>query len=122
MLLVIVVVVLLALAWTGVSQGINQIPQPQTAGQTFQSITQLAYGVFALLSIVTTFWGRRWNSLMLAGWITSVTLAAGLAPVVWGATSKLIGVGSGAASLVVGLGLAWLLRVAARKDVARSPG
>jgi hypothetical protein len=43
-----------------------------------------------------------------------VTLAAGLASVVWGGTSLLIGLLSGAAALLIGLGIAWLLRVGAR--------
>lgn len=79
-----------------------------------QTLTQFGYGLFAVLSLVTTFWARRVNPLMLAGWIVSVTLAAGLAAVVWGGTSLLMGLLSGAAALLVGLGIAWLLRVGAR--------
>jgi hypothetical protein len=105
---------LLWLAWTGLSQGVNQLSQSQTTGQIAQTITQLSFGLFALLSLVTTFWSRRWNPLMLAGWTVSVTLAAGLASVVWGGTSLLVGVLSGAAALLIGLGIAWLLRVGAR--------
>ena len=113
-LLVMVSLLLLWLAWTGLSQGVNQLSQSQTTGQIAQTITQLSFGLFALLSLVTTFWSRRWNPLMLAGWTVSVTLAAGLASVVWGGTSLLIGLLSGAAALLIGLGIAWLLRVGAR--------
>lgn len=113
-LLVMVSLLLLWLAWTGLSQGVNQLSQSQTTGQIAQTITQLSFGLFALLSLVTTFWSRRWNPLMLAGWTVSVTLAAGLASVVWGGTSLLVGVLSGAAALLIGLGIAWLLRVGAR--------
>ena len=113
-LLVVVGVFLLAMAWQGVSQGINQFPESKTAGQIAQTLTQFAFGVFAFLSLVTTFWGRRWNSLMLAGWTVSVTLAAGLATVVWGGTSLLIGVFTGAVTFFIGFGTAWLLRVGAR--------
>ena len=113
-LLVMVSLLLLWLAWTGLSQGVNQLSQSQTTGQIAQTITQLSFGLFALLSLVTTFWFRRWNPLMLAGWTVSVTLAAGLASVVWGGTSLLVGVLSGAAALLIGLGIAWLLRVGAR--------
>ena len=107
-------VLLLWMAWNGLSGGVRELPQSQTPGQVAQSISQFAFGLFALLSLATTYWGRRWNTLMLAGWTGSVTLAAGLASVAWGGTSILIGVVSGAAALVVGLGIAWLLRVAAR--------
>lgn len=113
-LLAMVSLLLLWLAWTGLSQGVSQLSQSQTSGQIAQTITQLSFGLFALLSLVTTFWSRRWNPLMLAGWTVSVTLAAGLASVVWGGTSLLIGLLSGAAALLIGLGIAWLLRVGAR--------
>lgn len=113
-LLVVVGVFLLAMAWHGVNQAIAQFPESKTTGQIAQTFTQLGFGVFALLSLVTTFWGRRWNSLMLAGWTVSVTLAAGLATVVWGGASLLIGVASGAVTFLIGFGTAWLLRVGAR--------
>lgn len=113
-LLVLVGMLLLWLAWTGLSGGVNQLPQSQTPGQIAQTLTQFCFGLFALLSLLTTFWGRRWNRSMLAAWTASVTLAAGLASVVWGGTSLLIGIVSGAAALLVGLAIAWLLRLAAR--------
>jgi len=113
-LLVLVSLLLLWLAWIGVSGGVRQVPQSQTVGQSLQSITQFGFGFFALLSLLTTFWGRRWNRSMLAGWTASVTLAAGLASVVWGEASFSVGFLSGAAALLIGLLIAWLLRVAAR--------
>jgi hypothetical protein len=113
-LLVLIGLFLVWLAWTGLSGGVNQLSQPRTPGQTAQTVTQFCFGLFALLSLVTTFRGRRWNRFMLAGWTVSVTLAAGLASVVWGGTSVLIGIVSGASALLVGLAVAWLLRFAAR--------
>ena len=119
-LLAVVGLLLLWLAWTGLTQGVKQLPQSETVGQITQSVTQLAFGLFALLSLVTTFWGRRWNTLALVGWTISVALAAGFAAVVWGDTSLAKGLLTGAAALLVGLVTAWLLRVGARglKDVA----
>jgi hypothetical protein len=105
---------LIGLAWTGIRGGIHQFPQSQTPGQIVQTLTQLGFGIFALLSVLTTFWGARWNRFMLAGWTVTATLAGGLAPVVWGGTSRLIGFVSGAAALLVALGIAWLLRIGAR--------
>ena len=113
-LLAIVGLLLLWLGWTGLTQGINQLPQSQTPGQIAQTLAQVAFGLSALLSLVTTFWARRWNTLMLAAWTVSVTLAAGLASVVWGGTSLLVGLLSGAGAFLIGLGIAWLLRVATR--------
>jgi hypothetical protein len=111
---VVVGLLLLWLAWTGLSQGVSQFPQSQTPGQIVQTLTQFAFGLFALLGLLTTFWGRRWNRFMLAGWSASVASAAGLASVVWGGTSLLIGILSGVAALLIASGIAWLLRIAAR--------
>ena len=112
-LLVVVSLFLLWVTWTGVTQGIRQLPESRTPGQTAQSISQIGFGLFALLSFVTTFWSRRWNTLMLCGWIVSVTLAGGLASIVWGGTSLAAGLVAGLVTLVVALAVAWLLRVGA---------
>lgn len=113
-LLAIVCVLLFWLAWIGLSGGLHQLSESRTPGQITQTVTQFGFGLFALLSLVTTFWGRRWNPLMLVGWTISVTLAAGLASVAWGGTSLLVGLVSGTAALLIALGIAWLLRIAAR--------
>lgn len=113
-LLAIGVIVLLWLAWTGLSGGVTQLSQAQTPGQVIQTGTQFAYGLFALLSVVTTFWAIRWNLLMLAGWTGSAALAGGLAAVVWGGASLLTGFVAGGAALLIAVGIAWLLRAGAR--------
>lgn len=113
-LLVIPCLFLLLLAWNGLSGGVNQWSQSQTTGQRVQTFTQFCFGFFALLSVVTTFWARRWNPLMLVSLIISLSLAAGLASVAWGGTSLLVGVVSGTAALLIGLCIAWLLRVVSK--------
>ena len=112
--LALVVLVLLWLAWAGLSGGVAQVSQSQTVGQYAQTITQLGFGLFALLIVITTFWAPRWSRLAVGGWTVSVTLAAGMASVVWGGTSLVIGLMSGAAGLLVAVGLAWMLRAGAR--------
>lgn len=102
------------LTWTGLSGGISQWPQARTPGQRVQTITQFAYGIFALLSLLTAFRGRRWNRLMLGVWLACLTLAGGLAAVFWGASSVPIGLLAGASTLLVGLCIAWLLRAGTR--------
>ena len=113
-LLVIAAALLLGLAWTGLRGGANQLSQPQSVGQAAQTLAQLAYGLFALLSVVTTIWARRWGLWMLAGWVVSVTLAAGLASVVWGGTSVAIGLLAGGATLLISSAIAWMLRAGGR--------
>ena len=112
-LLVIVCGLLLWLAWIGLSGGLHQLSQSRTPGQMVQTLTQFGFGFFALLSLVTTFRAQRWNPLMLVSWVISLSLAAGLASVVWGGTSLLVGLVSGSVALLIGLGIAWLVRVVA---------
>jgi hypothetical protein len=105
---------LLALAWIGFSGGWSQLSEAHTLGQKTQTVCQFAYGLFALLSVVTTFRGHRWSPVSYAGWTVSITLAGGLAPVVWGDASVAIGLLSGLATLLVALALIGLLRSGAR--------
>ena len=112
-LLTISVLFLLGLAWVGLAGGVDQLDESRTPGQKAQTVTEFAFGLFALLSVVTAFWAKRWNSLMLGSWIVSVTLGSGLAPVVWGGTSVITGLISAASVLVIALGIAWSLRVGA---------
>lgn len=112
-LLLVAIVLLLGLAWMGISGGISQLSNAQTAAQAAQTVFQLVYGLFALLSIITTFWGRRWNRLMLVCWTVALALTAGLASIVWGGTSPLVGFVSGGVAGLIGAGIAWLLRAGA---------
>ena len=110
---VIVALVLLGLGWSGVNGGVGQWGQSRTPGQVAQTLTQFAFALFALLSLVTMIWGRRWNRVMGVGLTVSLGLAAGLASVVWGGTSVPIGIIAALAAAAIGLGIAWLARVAA---------
>jgi len=118
-LLGIALLLLFALAWTGLSGGIQQLPQTETGGQRVQALMQVAYGFFALLTVGTTFMARRWSRIVRAGWIVSLALAAGLASVVWGDTSLALGVLSGAGAALVAVGILWMLQVGARGLVGK---
>lgn len=117
-LLGIALLVLLALAWLGISGGLHGLPQSITVGQRTQSVMQLAYGLFALLSAVTTFWGRRWARLSRAGWILSCALAAGLASIVWGDTGLATGLLSGVGGAAIASVIVWLLHAGVRGPAA----
>lgn len=113
-LLALALSLLLFLTWTGLSGGVTQFSESRTPGQKVQTLAQLAYGVSGLLSAVTLVWSRRWAPLMQGCWIGAVTIAAGLASVVWGGTSLGIGLLSGVVALLAALVIVWLLRVGAR--------
>ncbi len=104
---------MLALGWLGVSGAIAQRDELSTAGQIVQSVCQFAYGVLSLAAVLAAFRGREWLRRVLTAWLVCVTLAGGLASVVWGGTSVAIGLLSGAATFVVGWLIAWMLRAGA---------
>jgi len=108
--LAVAVLVLLGLAWIGVSGGVHQIPHSHTPGQWIQTVAQLGYGILSLLSVLTSFRGRRWRPPILTCWVGSVTIAAGFAAVVWGGTTVGVGVVSAGVSLLIALAVVWLLR------------
>ena len=124
-LFIVVVLCLLGLTWSGVNGGVDQWGQSRTPGQVAQTLTQFAFALFALLSLVTMIWGQRWNRLMGMGLTVSLGLAGGLASVVWGGTSVWIGIVAALASAAIGLGITWLARVAAwrsENSTPREPG
>jgi len=108
--LAVAVLLLLGLAWTGVSGGVHQVRQSHTPGQWIQTTAQLGYGILSLLSVLTAFRGRRWGPTVLTCWVVSVTIAAGFAAVVWGGTTVGVGLVSAGVSLLVALAIVWLLR------------
>jgi hypothetical protein len=109
--LAIVLLLLLGLSWTGLWDELHQIRQSHTIGQQAQTIAQIAYGLLSLLGVLTSFRARRWGPLILGCWAVSLSLAAGLASVVWGGTNLGIGLLSAGATLLVALATIWLLRV-----------
>ena len=120
--LAVAVLLLLGLTWTGVSGGLHQIPQSHTPGEWIQTIAQLGYGMLSLLSVLTSVRGRRWGPPILACWVVSVTIAAGLAAVVWGGTTVGVGVVSAGVSLLVALAIVWLLRAGLAASPAPAAG
>jgi len=109
------ILLFVGLAWTGISGGLNQLPQSPALGQKVQTVTQLAYSILSLVALAAWFWARRWSGLAFTAWEICLAVAAGLAAVVWGETTVVVGVLTGIASFVIGWGIAWLLRFSARR-------
>ena len=112
------VALLLFLGYTGIAGGIDQFDQSThsryTVGQVVQTVLQLIFGILSFAVIGTWFWARALSRPVILAWIVSLTLAGGLASVVWGGTNIWMGIVSGAASAVVAWAIAALLRVGAR--------
>ncbi len=107
-------VLALGLAANGVLGGVSQLPATHTPGEHVQTYAQFSFGIFGILLPVAIL-TRRFVRVTVGCWTVAVTVAGATAPVVWGRTSAAIGVGSGAASAAVALGIAWLLRVGAAR-------
>src|SRR5262245_32163343 len=100
-LFVVVALGLLGLSWSGLNGGVDQWGESRTPGQVAQTLTQFAFALFALLSLGTMIWHRRWNRLMGMGLTVSLGLAGGLASVAWGGTSVPVGIFAALASAVI---------------------
>jgi hypothetical protein len=109
----IAITLFLALAWVGVTGAFRQFSTTNTTGQQLQSASQLTYGILSAVSVAAWFWARRWSRPSFVGFVLSLALAGGLAPVVWGESTVALGVLSGVASLLIAWGFVWLLRFSA---------
>lgn len=111
---------MLFLAWNGISGGLREFPKADTPGQTVQTVFQLAYGVLAVAVLLTQRVDSRPRRLVRIAWIVAVSLAAGIAPVAWGGTGVVTGIVTFAASATVAWGIVSLLGVAGYR-IGRAP-
>ncbi|HEV8553628.1 MAG TPA: DUF1569 domain-containing protein [Casimicrobiaceae bacterium] len=84
------------------------------SGQRVATITQAAYCILGVLAGWAALWRRSALGTLLGFWLLAVTATAGLAPVVWGGQSWLVGIvsaitGGAIAALIAG----WLMSASA---------
>ena len=101
---------LVTVAWMALSGGLRQIPRSRTFGQRVETTVQLACGILSLLSVLTCFRWRRWGPPVLVAWAISLATAAGVSSVVWGPPSLIIGLVFATGTLLMALGIIWLVR------------
>ena len=104
------------LAWEGISGGVTQWSDVTTAGQRIQDVTQLGYGVFAVLALITAFRWKQFRRFADVGFVILSSAAGGLAVVVWGSQSTLSGVATAIASAAVAALIVWMLNVGTRNQ------
>jgi peptidoglycan/LPS O-acetylase OafA/YrhL len=102
---------LLALAWAALSGAVRQLPRSSTAGQQVETAVQLLCGVLSLLVPVTAFRWRRSARAVRTAWTTSLVIAAGLSPLVWGPPMPLLALLFAAAAYAGALAVLRALRI-----------
>jgi hypothetical protein len=106
------ILLLIAMGATGLASAAGSWPYARGAGQRVQSASQWVYSVSALLAAVSL--AARWPiaRLFFLVFALSATIAAALAPVVWGGTSWW----TGAVAAVAALAIAWLVSYPFRRQ------
>lgn len=96
--------VLLASAYFSLTAAIGLIRAAHALGQQVATLSELLYGVTAVLALVLLARRHPWSLRVLAVWAGAVTLTTALAPVVWGQAAWAVGAAS-AAAVAFGLGV-----------------
>ena len=111
----------LAFAFLGINGWWNQLSQCDTAGRLIQTFAQLGYGAVGLLVGGLLIAKRLVPKILEWSWIGTMTIAGGMAPIVWADSGILSGVAGAIAAMVIALGTIWLTRRVSRALTSRSP-
>ena len=113
----ILVIFLLAGAYNGLVEGINATHHADTPGMRVATVTQLLYGVAAVVALLALATKRAWSRWAVLGCFLAASVTGGLAPVVYGGEPVRTGLLSGAVSALL-LGLVyWAWRRSSRLPV-----
>jgi hypothetical protein len=102
--------ILVGLGYVGLRNGLAEWSNADTTGQRLASMTEALYGLLGLVAGVGLVTRRTWTVPVVVAWAVSVTITAGLAPVVWGGAGIRAGVAAAAATTLIVLGVIWLAR------------
>jgi len=108
-LAVVAVLLLLALAYTGITGGVQQWAQWSTMAQRIQTGSQIVYGVCALFILITSFRWRHLRRVAEFGFVLGGVAAASLAAVVWGGGTVLSGLLAGIAAFAIAGAIVWMV-------------
>ena len=102
--------ILVGLGYVGLRNGLAEWSHADTPGQRLASVTEALYGLLGLVAGVGLVTRRTWTVPVVIAWAVSVTMTAGLAPVVWGGAGLWAGVAAAAATALIASGVIWLAR------------
>jgi hypothetical protein len=98
---------LAASAFGELRDGLGNVRQANGSSVLFESILQLASGVFSVAAVVAIWVRRELVFSLLVAWGVTITAVASLAPVVFGGESAGVGAAAGLSTAVVVGFLIW---------------
>lgn len=104
------IVLLAGLGAQGVWSAFGQWGGAATLGQVVQTVAQVLYGGMGLVGAGLAVARRPLRATVRWAWALAVTVAAGMAPVVWGGAGRLSGLASAAVGFVIAGAILWLVR------------
>jgi hypothetical protein len=116
-----ILVVLIFSAYNGLVEGRNAFRSIGTTGHAIATATQLAYGVFAVLTLAALRLARRATGPLLVGWGITFAATMGLGPKVYAGSTLPIALLTGFLGLGVVLAVLWAWHLEQRRAVVPQP-
>lgn len=104
---VLVLVLMAAWVWLGITEGLNGWQDAASPGQRVCAGSQILSGVAAITCLIALFGHPAWLRLACAIWAALLTITGGTAPVVWGGTPVWQGILAGAITALVAALVCW---------------
>ncbi len=99
----------LALGWWGVSDGVPNWRHARTIGQHAEAALRLACGLLSVAVVVTRFWRRRFSRSVRIGWLVTLVAPAALSALVWGSPVLHVALLNAGVAVLVGWLALWAL-------------
>lgn len=104
---VLVLILLAAWAWLGITEGLNGWQDAGSPGQRVCAASQMLSGAAAIACLIALFAHPAWLRLAFAIWAVLLTVTGGMAPVVWGGTPVWQGILAGGITALVAALVSW---------------
>lgn len=105
--LILIVVILGAAAWLGLTEGLNALHDADSLGQQMAATFQLLHGAAAVASLIGLLARASWAVWALGVWVVALTVTATMAPVVWGGADWRAASVAGIATVLIAALVTW---------------
>jgi hypothetical protein len=113
------IVLFLLYTYSGFIGWLNQWNHANTRYQEVQTLAQLSFAVLSLVIVGFLIVNRTLHNFLELGFTIAFGVAGGMAPVVWGRQSILLGITGGTVAILIALGSIWLARRGKRSSHAK---